>query len=307
MQESDREAPATRCPPLFQPTAVKGKICMITGATSGLGLATAEGLARRGASLVLVGRDRHKCEAVADRLRCENADAAVEFLVADLSSQAEIRSLAKRFRDRHERLDVLINNAAGIFMKRRLTVDGLEMTFALNHLAYFLLTTLLVDTLIASAPSRILNVSSSGHELAPGLPFDDLQGERRYRGFKRYQQSKLANLLFTYELARRLSGTGVTVNAIDPGIVATNLGRNNRWTWRLVKPLFDLVFRMKYVGPAQGARTAVHLATSPELEGMTGLYFAEQKPVPSSRASRDEEAARRLWRVSEKLLIDASR
>jgi NAD(P)-dependent dehydrogenase (short-subunit alcohol dehydrogenase family) len=280
---------------------MKGKTCMVTGATSGLGAATAAGLARRGATVVLVGRDRDKCAAVMDRLRLETGSATVEFLLADLSSQSDIRALVRRFHESHDRLDVLINNAAGIFMTRRLTVDGLEMTFALNHLAYFLLSTLLLDTLEASAPSRIINVSSAGHQLAAGLPFDDLQGEQIYRGFQRYHQSKLANLLFTHELARRLTGTGVTVNALDPGIVATNLGRNNRWTWRLVKPLFDLLFRMRYVSPEEGARTAIHLAVAPDLAGVTGLYFANEKPAASSQAARDEAAGRRLWRVSEEL------
>ncbi len=280
---------------------MNGKICMVTGATSGIGAATAEGLARRDAALILVGRSRKKCKATADLLRSKTGNTSVEYLVADLSSQSEIRSLAQEFLDQHSRLDVLINNAGGIFMTRRQTVDGLEMTFALNHLAYFLLTTLLLDTLTASAPSRIINVSSCGHERADGIRFDDLQGNRNYRGFEAYHQSKLANLHFTYELARRLAGTGVTVNALDPGIVATSIGRNNRWIWRVVKPLYDVLFRMKYISSAEGARTVLHLAAASEVDGVTGLYFANERPVASSDVSRDEAAARRLWQVSEEL------
>ena len=280
---------------------MNGKICMVTGATSGIGAATAEELARRGATLILVGRNREKCEATADQLRRRTGNSSVECLVADLSSQSDIRGLARQFRDQHSRLDVLINNAGGIFMTRRQTVDGLEMTFALNHLAYFLLTTLLLDTLEASAPSRIINVSSCGHERADGIVFADLQSERNYRGFKAYHRSKLANLLFTYELARRLSGTDVTVNALDPGIVATNIGRNNRWIWRVLKPLVDVLFRMNYISPVEGARTAIYLAASPDLAAVTGLYFAKERQVASSEASRDEAAARRLWKVSEEL------
>jgi NAD(P)-dependent dehydrogenase (short-subunit alcohol dehydrogenase family) len=280
---------------------MNGKICMVTGATSGIGAATAEGLAQRGATLILVGRNREKCEATADQFRSRTGNSSIECLVADLSSQADIRGLARQFRDKHSRLDVLINNAGGIFMTRRQTVDGLEMTFALNHLAYFLLTTLLLDSLEASAPSRIINVSSCGHERADGIVFDDLQSERGYRGFKAYHRSKLANLLFTYELARRLSGTDVTVNALGPGVVATNIGRNNRWIWRILKPLVDVLFRMNYISPEEGARTAIHLAASPDVDGLTGLYFAKEEPTASSEASRDEATARRLWKVSEEL------
>ncbi|MGH9895053.1 MAG: SDR family oxidoreductase [bacterium] len=274
---------------------------MVTGATSGIGAVTAEVLARQGATVIVVGRCHEKCAAAVDLIRHKTDNLAVDFLVADLSSQSEIRRLAQQFEARYQRLDVLVNNAAGIFMKRFQTVDGIEMTFALNHLAYFLLTKLLLDLIKASAPARIINVSSCGHELMNEIRFDDLQGRRNYRGFKAYHQSKLANLLFTYELARRLEGTGVTVNALHPGIVATNIGKNNGWGWRLLKPLFDPLFHMKYISPEEGARTVIYLATSPEVEGTTGRYFVEEKPIVSSQASRDEAAADRLWQVCDEM------
>lgn len=280
---------------------MNGKICMVTGATSGIGALTAEALARQGATVIVVGRCHEKCAATVGLIRHNTDNLAVDFLVADLSSQSEIRRLAQQFQARYRRLDVLVNNAAGIFMKRFQTVDGIEMTFALNHLAYFLLTKLLLDMIKASAPARIINVSSSGHELVKGIRFDDLQGRRNYRGFKAYHQSKLANLLFTYALARRLEGTGVTVNALHPGIVATNIGKNNGWGWRLLKPLLDLLFHMKYISPEEGARTVRYLATSPEVEDITGRYFVEEKPVASSETSRDDAAARRLWHVCDEM------
>jgi NAD(P)-dependent dehydrogenase (short-subunit alcohol dehydrogenase family) len=273
----------------------------VTGATSGIGAATAEGLASRGATVVVVGRSSSRCVATAEAIRRATGSSAVESLVADLSSRADVHELSRQFRARHRRLDVLVNNAGGIFMRRRETVDGLEMTFALNHLAYFLLTDLLLDVLLASAPARIVNVSSSGHHLVRGIRFEDVQMRGRYRGFEAYGQSKLANLLFTYELARRLEGTGVTVNAVHPGFVATNIGTNNTWTWRLLKPLYDRYRRIRYLTPEEGARTVLHLAVSPEVEGVTGGYFADGRPVESSAASRDEAAARRLWQISEAL------
>lgn len=277
-----------------------GRICLITGATSGIGAAAAEALVQRGASVVLVGRDRARCESTAERLRGVGRG-AVDFLVADLSAQAEIHRLASEFLRRYGQLHVLINNASAIFLRRSETVDGIESTFALNHLAYFLLTNLLLDCLKASAPARVINVSSIGHTHVNGINFDDLQWRRSYRGFKAYHQSKLANLMFTYELARRLRGTGVTVNALHPGMVTTNIGRNNGWLWRIGKPIGDRYFGFKYVTAAEGAQTVVYLARSPEVEEVTGGYFDNQKPAESSAASRDEAAAARLWQICEEL------
>lgn len=280
--------------------SMTGRICLITGATSGIGAATAEALVRRGATLVLVGRDRAKCEATAEVLR-RLGGGPVDFLVADLSVQSEVHRLASEFQQKYPQLHVLVNNASAIFLRRTETVDGIESTFALNHLAYFLVTNLLLDRLKASAPARVVNVSSIGHSHVNGINFDDLQWRRSYRGFKAYHQSKLANLMFTYELARRLRGTGVTVNALHPGMVTTNIGRNNGWLWRIGKPLGDRYFGFKYVTAAEGAQTVVYLASSPDVEGVTGKYFDDQKPVESSAASRDETAAARLWQMCEEL------
>jgi NAD(P)-dependent dehydrogenase (short-subunit alcohol dehydrogenase family) len=272
---------------------MKGKICMVTGATSGIGRETALALARTGAEVVVVGRNREKSEFTVSSIKKETSNNAVEYMLADLSSQAEIHQLVESFKSGHDRLDVLVNNAGGFFLFRKESVDGIEMFFALNHLAYFLLTNLLLDTIEASAPARIINVSSGSH-LRAKINFDDLQNRRGYWGPRVYGESKLANVLFTYELARRLEGTGVTVNALHPGFVATNMGANNGWIVRLVRPLMNL----KAIDVEQGARTPVYLATSPEIEDVTGKYFYKCREVSSSEASHDEAVARRLWQVS---------
>jgi NAD(P)-dependent dehydrogenase (short-subunit alcohol dehydrogenase family) len=277
------------------------KICLVTGATSGIGAATAESLAGLGATVVLVGRDRARCEAAAARVAAHSAVGSADFLVGDLSVQADVRRIADEFRQKYDRLHVLINNASAIFLRRQETVDGIEATFALNHLAYFLLTNLLLDRLQASAPARIVNVASVGHMRAKAIDFDDLQSRRWYRGFQAYHQSKLANVSFTYELARRIRGSNVTVNALHPGMVATNIGRNNGWIWRVLKPLGDRVFGFKYVSAAEGARTVVYLASSPDVAAMSGKYLVDQREAKSSAASHDEAAARRLWQASEEL------
>jgi len=272
---------------------MQGKVCLVTGATSGIGLVTARELARQGARVVLVGRNPARCEAAVAQIRIETGNAEVEALLADLSSQQQVRELARRFCESHPRLDVLVNNAGGMWMRRELTADGLEMTFAVNHLAYFLLTHLLLDVLKASAPARIVNVSSEAHRKAV-LDFDDLMGERRYSGWRAYCRSKLANLLFTYELKRRLGGTGVTANAVHPGWVATGFAGNNGWrgwVWRLAARCFAL-------SPEHGARTIVYLASSPDLASFSGGYFIRERAVPSSPASYDNAAGRRLWEVS---------
>ncbi len=275
---------------------MSGKVCLVTGATSGIGEVTAGELARKGATVVVVGRNPQKCEATVGRIRERTGNPAVEPLVADLSSQVEVRRLAEEFVRRHDRLDVLVNNAGALLMDRRVSVDGIEMTFALNHLAYFLLTDLLLDRLRASAPSRIVVVSSDAHR-GVTMDFDDLGGRAKYRGFRAYSRSKLANVLFVRELARRLEGTGVTANALHPGFVASGFFSGDGPAWWAMRRLAGLFA----VTPERGAKTSVYLASSPEVEGVTGQYFVKEKPVEPSWAARDEEAARRLWRVSEEM------
>jgi NAD(P)-dependent dehydrogenase (short-subunit alcohol dehydrogenase family) len=268
---------------------------MVTGATSGIGAVTARDLARVGATVVIVGRDRGRCARQAESIARE-AGSRAEILVADLSSQRQIRHAAEEFARRHSALDVLVNNAGSYFMRRELTEDGLEKTFAVNHLAPFLLTSLLLGALLASESARVVNVSSGAHERAQ-MDFEDLQGARRYDRLEAYSRSKLANLLFTYELARRMEGSRVTANALDPGAVATNLGRDSAWLRVKLRNLF----RRGLLSPEEGARTSVHLARSPEVEGVTGRYFRTCREARSSGASYDRAAAERLWRVSEEL------
>jgi NAD(P)-dependent dehydrogenase (short-subunit alcohol dehydrogenase family) len=272
------------------------KVCLITGATSGIGKATAMGLARMGASVVMVGRDRGRGEAALAEVKGKSANASVDLMLADLSSQEDIRRLADEFKEAYPRLAVLINNAGVIRSKRVTTPDGIEMTFAVNHLASFLLTNLLLDVLEASAPSRIVNVSS-GEQRNGTIDFDDLQGEKGYKTAKAYGQSKLATVLFTYELARRLEGTGVSANCLHPGVVGTNLGSG-------VSGVFGFMVRalgpfMK--SPEKGAETSIYLASSPEVEGLSGKYFVKKAEARSSDVSHDKRLARRLWEVSAEL------
>jgi NAD(P)-dependent dehydrogenase (short-subunit alcohol dehydrogenase family) len=273
-----------------------GKVCLITGATAGIGLVTACELARRGARVIGVGRSQDRCSQAVRLIREEPCASTVEYLTADLSSQADIRRLAQGVKNSAGRLDVLVNNAGGIYLKRSESVDGFEMTFGVNHLAYFLLTNLLLDLIKASAPARIVSVASAAHQGCT-INFDDLHGKKRYSGWRAYQQSKLANILFTRELARRLEGTGVTANALHPGYVKTQIFRVEGipgWLLRRAAELFA-------ISPEEGAKTSIYLASSPEVEGVTGKYFAKQKPVSPSAASQDDGAARRLWDVSEEL------
>jgi NAD(P)-dependent dehydrogenase (short-subunit alcohol dehydrogenase family) len=270
-----------------------GKTCVVTGASSGIGFETALELARRGARVTLVSRSAERCQAAAERIRQETGNAEVGYIAADLSLLAEVRRAAEEILKREERLDVLVNNAGGFFWKRMETAEGLEMTFALNHLNYFLLTNLLLEKLKASAPSRIVCVSSDAHR-GGRLNFDDLQNKRKYAGFPAYAQSKLMNVLFTYELSRRLAGSGVTANALHPGFVASGFGKNNGLLFRVAMPLAQL----GAISPQEGARTSITLASSPELEGVSGKYFTKEKEVQSAPASYDEESARRLWDVS---------
>ena len=273
--------------------SMTGRVCMVTGATSGIGKAAATQLAAMGATLVLVGRNRPRCENTVREIVRQTGNESVEYLLADLSYQEHIRRLAEEFQSRHEHLHVLLNNAGAIVLTRQRSPDGIELTFALNHLGYFLLTSLLLDTLKASAPSRVVNVSSDAHQRAI-LELDDLQCQHNYRGFWAYARSKLANLLFTYELARRLEGTGVTANAVHPGLVSTNFLGNNG----LVGKFLRLFLTAKGISPQRGADTAVYLAASRDVERVSGHYFEKRQPILSSDASYDEDMARSLWQAS---------
>ena len=273
-----------------------GKVVLITGGTSGIGKAAATALAAMGAEVVLTGRSRERGEAAIEEIRRTSGNEGVSLALADLTVQAEVRRLAEEFGRSHDRLDVLINNAGAVFSKREETADGLERTLALNHLAPFLLTNLLLEVLKESAPSRIITVSSEARRGAE-IDFDNLQSERKYRGFPVYGKSKLANILFTYELAERLRGTGVTANCVHPGAVSTNFGMNNGGLmvllFRALKPFMRT--------PEQGADTLIYLASSPEVEGVSGRYFSDRKVVSSYEDPRDVSARKRLWKASEEL------
>ncbi len=278
---------------------MQNKTVLVTGATNGIGFEAARALAAKGATIVGVGRNAQKSADAAHSIIHATGNHHVEFLTADLSAQAEVRRLADEFKRKYDRLDVLLNNAGALFARREVSVDGLEMTFALNHLNYFLLTDLLLDVLSASAPARIVNVSSDAHRRVNGLDFDDLQLAQSYNGWTAYSLSKLENVLFTYELARRLSGTMLTANALHPGFVATSFGHNNGG---LLNTGVRVAQKFGAMPPEQGARTSIYLVSSPEVEGVTGQYFVDSKPVQSSKASYDTQAAQRLWEISEALV-----
>lgn len=273
---------------------VDRKKVLITGGTDGIGKVTALELAKLGAHVIIIGRNPQKTEQTVREIRELTHNPRVDFLIADLSEQEQVRRVAAEYRHRYDQLHVLINNAGAFFAKRELTADGLEKTFALNHLAYFLLTHLLLDLLTKSAPARIINVSSAAH-FGGKINFDDLNAEKSYSGWGAYSNSKLMNVLFTYQLARRLQGSGVTVNCLHPGFVATQFGKNNGG---LIGLGLSLVQRVGAISPEQGAETTLYLATSPEVEGITGRYFDQKKAVESSKMSQDEETARRLWEIS---------
>lgn len=272
-----------------------GKTCVVTGATSGIGKATAMRLGQLGARVLLVCRDPAKGEAALDDIRRATGNDTPEILIADLSSQQSVRELASNIATRCSSLHVLINNAAAVYSARRLTVDGMEAMLATNFLAPFLLTNLVLDLLKSSAPSRVVNLTARLHR-GVDIPFDDLMGAVSYRPFIRYPQTKLAMILFTYELARQLEGTGVTVNCVHPGVHWTGIMRDNWWA-----PMMNLVGRMLPTRPDGGACTPAYVAASPLMEGVTGCYFMKCKKARSSGQSYDEAATRRLWTVGEQL------
>lgn len=278
---------------------IRGKTVVVTGATNGIGRAGAVELARRGARLVLVGRDRRRTAEAADAVRA--AGGTAEAVVADLSLMSETRRAAAEVLELAPRLDVLVNNAGALMPERRLTAEGHEATLALNHLSYFLFTSLLLGRLKASAPSRVVVTASDAHRAAPSFPFDDLTAQRRYIPFVRYGETKLANILFTRALARRLAGTGVTANAFHPGVVFTGFGTGSllvRLYFRLARPFLKT--------PEEGAETLVHLACDPGLEGVTGRYFADSREKSPRRQALDDAAAERLWALSESLTSEGA-
>ena len=278
--------------------AMTGKTVLITGGTGGIGRATAIALASLGARVGITGRDRARAEAAAAEVAHESGNPAVDVFVADLSSQPEVRRLAGEVLAAYPRLDVLVNNVGGFWAHHHVTVDGLEHTFALNHLAPFLLTSLLLDRLMASAPARIVTVSSGAQSMGK-IDFDDLMGEGKYSGQRAYNQSKLANVMFTYELARRLVGTGVTATVLHPGMTSTAFGAED--TARGWGPIIAVMRRFMQ-SPESGAETPVYLASSPEVEGVTGHYFAKRKAKRSHESSYDAAATARLWQASADLV-----
>jgi retinol dehydrogenase-14 len=271
-----------------------GKTVLITGGTGGIGKATAIGLASMGARVGITGRDQARAESAAAAIATAAGNPAIDVFVADLSSQAEVRRSAAEILAAYPRLDVLVNNVGGFWSHRHVTADGLEHTFALNHLAPFLLTSLLLDRLRASAPARIVTVASAAQGMGT-VDFDDLMGERRYSGQTAYNQSKLANVMFTYELARRLAGSGVTATVVHPGM--TNTAFSSEDPSRLFAPLVA-VLRPFMRTPAKGAETPIHLASSPEADGVTGAYFADRVAKPSNPSTYDQAITGRLWDVS---------
>jgi NAD(P)-dependent dehydrogenase (short-subunit alcohol dehydrogenase family) len=279
------------------------KVVAITGANAGIGRETAVALARMGATVVMTSRDAGRgAEALAD-VTVRSESAKVELMALDLADLSSVRTFATELLDRHDRLDVLVNNAGLVMARRTATIDGFETTFGVNHLGHFYLTSLLLDRLRASAPARIVVVSSQAHRMVRrGLDFDDLQGLHRYRSFDAYSRSKLANLYFTRELARHLAGTGVTVNAVHPGYVASRFGRDGDMGFEAVLTLGARLFALT---PEEGARTSVYLASSPEVEGVTGGYYKKCRPISMSKTAQDDVAARRLWDASDALIAAA--
>ena len=279
-------------------TTMQNKTCLITGGTNGIGKVAALELARMGATIIIVGRNAAKTAQLVEEIKAATGSNTVDSLLGDLSSQADVRRVAAEFKQKYPRLHVLLNNAGVLNMDRQLSGDGIEMTFAVNHLAYFLLTNLLLDTIKASAPARIVNVSSGAHTNGR-VDFDNLQGERRYRGMLAYSTSKLENILFTVELARRLAGTGVTVNALHPGFVNTGWAKNGNG---LMPKLMALITPLVARTPEKGAETSIYMASSPEVGAITGKYFFDCKPKQPTVQATDMAAAKKLWEVSAQLV-----
>jgi len=273
-----------------------GKTVLITGGTSGIGKAAAVALAAMDANVVIVGRNPERGEAAVEEIRARSHSESVELLLADLSVQSEVRRLAEEFQERHDRLDVLANNAGLVQSKRTETPDGIETTLAINHLAPFLITNLLLDRLEGSVPSRVITVSSEAQRWGK-MDFEDMQSRRKYRGFPVYGKTKLANIMFTYELAERMNGTGVTATCLHPGSVGTNFGQNNRGPMAL----FFRTFKPFMRSSEKGADTLVWLASSPEVDGVSGKYFSDRKEIDAKNVAHDPAARRRLWEISEEL------
>jgi NAD(P)-dependent dehydrogenase (short-subunit alcohol dehydrogenase family) len=278
-------------------TNMTGKTVLITGATNGIGKIAALELARMGASVCIVARNRSKGQAVLEEIGRETNNVRIELFIADLSSMADVRKLAQEFMVKHSSLDVLLNNAGAFYSERKLSADGLEMTFALNHMSYFLLTNLLLPTLKNTPNSRVVSVSSAAHTSGK-LDFANLQGEQKFNGWKAYSDSKLENTLFTFALARRLAGTGVTANCLHPGFVKTSFGEGNSGIFSVVLGIAKNLFAISIEA---GAQTMIHLASSPDVAGVTGKYFDKSKIASSSAASLDQAVQEKLWVHSEKL------
>ncbi len=290
----------------LQPQTMLGKVVVVTGATSGIGEYTALSLAEKGATVVIAGRNQERIDATIRKISNETSNPRLIPCLADLSSLKQVRQLASQILERTDRLDVLVNNAGANFFKKTLSPDGYEMTFAVNHLSFFYLTSLLLDTIQATAErfgeARIINVASEAHRTGK-LVFDDLMFDRRiyeFGGWRAYAQSKLANILFTFELSRRLQGSPVTANAVHPGLVATQVGYNNgrgaKWVMKLVQGFA--------IRPQEGAQTSIYLASWPEMKGVTGKYFYRCQAIKAEKSAYDLTAARRLWDISDELIFN---
>ena len=272
---------------------MNGKVCLVTGATDGIGKVSARVLAELGAKVIIVGRNPEKSAIVLAELRSISGNENIDLLMADLAVMQEVRDLAEQVISRYDRIDVLLNNAGGYFTKHKITSDGLEMTFALNHMSYFLLTNKLMELLKYSAPARIVNVSSDAH-YGVDIEFENLNGEQEYKAWKAYQKSKLANVLFTYELLKKVPGN-ITVNCLHPGFVATNFGHNNGGFFG---PVLKIAQRISAIDPEEGAKTSIFLCSAPEVKGVSGKYFYKCQPKTSSRESRNMDTGKRLWQIS---------
>ena len=274
-------------------TDMNGKVCLVTGATDGIGKVSARVLAEKGAKVIIVGRNPEKSATVLAELKSSSGNENIDLLMADLAVMQEVRDLAEQVISRYHRLDILLNNAGGYFAKHELTSDGLERTFALNHMSYFLLTNKLMELLKSSAPARIVNVSSDAH-YGVDMDFENLNGEQEYKAWKAYQKSKLANVLFTYELLKKVPAD-ITVNCLHPGFVATNFGHNNGGFFG---PVLKIAQRISAIDPEEGAKTSIFLCSAPEVKGVSGKYFYKCQPKTSSRESRNMDTGKRLWQIS---------